>query len=165
MLARISLLFIFTLFSSCMIAQPNKESSKKEITSNKIDISRHNDLRKLWFDTNNSSYKEKIAYNAFSPQKGIWNIKVENGSLTEWEIRGRVNSITDKSTALMFTQENLYKMAEQTYNQDAKAIYKSTVIYDQRGYIKEIIKKTNPDVPGYKPTDRGFSIKVLDITY
>ena len=62
----------------------------------------------------------------------------------------------------MFIQENLYTLAEQAYNPDTAILFVTTVVYDPVGYIKEIVMKTNPDVPGTKPTDKGFRIKIID---
>ena len=80
MLRGIFLLFItFILFTSCVTAQPNSEIAEKEITSDMIDLDEHNELKERWNNAKISSYRMEISYNAFSPKKGIWKIKVENG--------------------------------------------------------------------------------------
>lgn len=166
MLRKIFLLFIsFIVFISCTTAQPNKEISVKEINSFNIDIDGHNKLKEHWHNANITSYQMEVSYNAFGPKKGIWKIKVENGILTRWEIKDRVNLETDKAFAMMFIQENLYTLAEQAYNSDTPALFITTVVYDPVGYIKEIVTKTNPDIQGAKPTDKGFRIKIIDFKY
>lgn len=161
----LSLIITITLITSCLTANPSKEIIVEDIKSDSLDIDGHNALKKNWDEANIVSYQMEVSYNSFSPKKGIWKIIVENGTLTEWEFDYQENKETDKSFAMMFIQENLYKLAEQAYNSEKPALYITTVLYDQVGYIKEIVMKTNPEIKGVKPTDKGFRIKIIDFKY
>jgi len=161
----IQILLMILSISSCVMAQPNLENKNKDISSSEIDIYKHNQLKNLWDKANNSSYQLEVNYNAFSPRKGIWKIKVKDGILSGWEINNRINIETDKSFAIKFLQDHLYVLAEQAYEVDPDRLYITTVTYDPSGYIKEIVMKGNPDITSVKPTDKGFRIKINYIKF
>lgn len=161
--------YLFIISSLHLFSMPEKESRTQspahEIMSSQINIDKHNSFKKNWRDSHITSYTMKVSYQVFSPARGIWIINVENGILTEWQINNRKNQESDKQTAQMFTQENLYDMAEHAYIKEKKDLYVTIVTYDPSGYIKEIVHKPNPEYTKNKPTDRGFRIRVLSIVY
>jgi len=158
-------LFLFLSFPmiSCAGSQSLADETQKEISSENIDLTEHHVLKQKWFDSGKTSYLMEVSYNAFSPMKGIWKIEVLDDKLVRWEFRDRVNDESDKSFALMFLQENLFKIAEAAYQ--PKGLYLTSVLYDIKGYILEVINKANPESTEDRPTDRGFRIRVKSIIF
>ena len=75
----------------------NKDSRKPEgeaKAKNSIEQSgsmEYDEAYKKWSDSGITAYSMKVRYNAFSPLKGIWKIKVANERLVNWEFRNHVN--------------------------------------------------------------------------
>ncbi len=155
------MIYMAVLVFYALPAFPQKEEMKSE----NMTVREHRELLSKWEKLNSGEYTMKISCNVFSPFRGIWSIQVKNGKVTGWIFNDRKNREEDRQAASMFTQENLFKLAEGAYTGNGSSPYIITAVYSRKGYIKEITKRINPKFKGRTPSDKGFRVKVLEINY
>ncbi len=157
----IILIYMAVFIFYALPASPQKE----EIKSSDMTVKEHIKLLSKWEKLNSGEYTMKVSYNAFSPFKGIWSIQVKDGKVTGWIFKDRKNGEEARPAASMFTQENLFKLAEDAYRKGGDSPYITEAVYSRKGYVIEVTRKRNTEFKGKVPSDRGFRIKVLEINY
>ena len=159
--------FLFILLAGCNTA--NKDSRKPEVEAKAV-VSKgqsgsmeYEEAHNKWSNSGITTYSMKVRYNAFSPLKGIWEIKVVDERLVYWEFRNQVNEEKWNNFAEQFMMSNLFKTAAVSSQDQSGALYITTAVFDEKlGYVKSIRRQANTNLDVKPPADRGFYLEIIE---
>lgn len=144
---RYSLAVLITLFSLGLYAAGNEKTYKKSL--------------EMWNKSGIKEYFIKVNFNAFSPMSGIWELNVKDGNIYLCSFNGKPAADCNK-TAAMFTIENLYKTAGESFLSSKNDPFIIEITYSKKSFIKSLAKIRNPEYKYKVKTDTSFKIEVLD---
>lgn len=143
---RICLLLSAIALSSPLYADEGEISYKKSLEK--------------WNKSAIREYIMSVKYTAFSPLSGLWDFSVKNGVIHTCRFNGQPAD-NYKKIAEMFTMENIYKTAVESFVSDKNGPFIIKVIYGKNGLITCVSKTRNPQFKKKIKTDTSYKIEVL----
>ena len=118
----------------------------------------------LWAKAGAVHYTLKIEFGAFSPNAGIWDIEVKNGTAVHWTFKNVSDGKQYETFAAGLTMEKLFERAKSAGPAQPDKPFKLEIAFDSAsGYVKSITKVRNPAHKKTIPTDQTYLYVVREM--